>query len=80
MNILMLVIVGAVAGFLADKVVKNTFGTLADILIGIAGSFLGTWVFSLFGLDLGGLIGEIIVAFVGAVLLLLVLNFFKRRK
>jgi uncharacterized membrane protein YeaQ/YmgE (transglycosylase-associated protein family) len=40
MNIFMLVIVGAVAGFLADKVVKNTFGTLADILIGIAGSFL----------------------------------------
>ena len=80
MNILVLVIVGAIAGFLADKVVKNTFGTLMDIVIGIAGSFIGTWVFSMFNLKLGGLIGDIIVAFVGAILLLLIINLFKGKK
>ncbi len=80
MNILVLVIVGAIAGFLADKVVRNTFGTLMDIVIGIAGSFIGTWVFSMFNLNLGGLIGEIIVAFVGAILLLLIINLFKGKK
>jgi len=80
MNIITLIIVGAVAGFLADKVVKNTFGLIGDILIGIAGAFLGSWLFSLLGLSIGsGLLGEIIVAFVGAVVLLLIINMFKKR-
>ena len=80
MNIIVLLIVGLVAGFLADKVVKNTFGTVGDMLIGVAGSFIGSWVFGLLGLNLSGLIGEIVVAFVGAVLLLLIVNLFKGKK
>lgn len=80
MNILAILIVGLVAGFLADKVVKNTFGLLGDILIGIAGSFIGTWLFSLLGISLGtGLVWEIIIAFIGAVVLLLIINQFKRK-
>jgi len=80
MNILAILIVGLVAGFLADKVVKNSFGLIGDILIGIAGSFIGTWLFSALEISLGtGLVGEIIVAFIGAILLLLVINMFKRR-
>ena len=80
MNILALLIVGLVAGLLADKVVKNTFGTVGDILVGIAGSFIGGWIFSLFGLETGGLIGQIIAAFIGAVVLLLIINYFKGKK
>jgi len=80
MNILALLVVGLVAGFFADKVVKNTFGTVGDILIGIAGSFIGGWIFSLFGLEAAGLLGQIIAAFVGAVVLLLIINYFKSRK
>lgn len=79
MNIIALLIVGLVAGFLADKVVKNTYGLVGDIIIGIIGSFLGGWLFGLLGLDFGGVIGEIVVAFVGAVVLLLVLNALKRK-
>ena len=80
MNIITLLIVGLVAGFLADRVVKNTYGLAMDILIGIVGSFLGTWLFDLLGLSfIGGLPGEIFVAFVGAVVLLLVLNALKRK-
>ena len=80
MNILALLIVGLVAGFFADKVVKNTFGTVGDILVGIAGSIIGGWIFSLFGLEAAGLLGQIIAAFVGAVVLLLIINYFKSRK
>ena len=80
MNILALLVVGLVAGFFADKVVKNTFGTMGDILVGIAGSFIGGYIFSIFGLEAGGLIGQIIAAFIGAVVLLLVINLFKGRK
>ena len=80
MNIFALLIVGLVAGFFADKVVKNTFGTVGDILVGVAGSFIGGWIFSLLGLNTGGLIGQTVAAFVGAVALLLVINYFKGRK
>jgi uncharacterized membrane protein YeaQ/YmgE (transglycosylase-associated protein family) len=78
MNILVLLIVGVVAGFLADKLVKNTFGTVGDILIGIAGSFVGNWIFSLLGLQYSSLVWDIISATVGAVVLLLVVNLFKK--
>ena len=80
MNILVLLIVGLVAGFFADKVVKNTFGTVGDILVGIAGSFIGGWILSLFGLETAGFLGQIIAAFVGAVIFLLIVNYFKSRK
>jgi len=79
MNIIPLLIVGLIAGFLADKVVKNTFGLLGDLIVGVIGSFIGGWIFSLLNLNFGGFLGEIIVAFVGAVVLLLVLNSFKRK-
>ena len=80
MNILVLLIVGAIAGFIADKLIKNTYGLVGDLLIGIAGSFVGGWIFSLLGLETTSLIGQIIAALVGAVVLLLVINHFKTKK
>ena len=80
MNIFVLLIVGLVAGFLADKVVKNTYGLLGDMLIGVTGSFIGGWIFGLLGLEIDIFIGQIISAFIGAVLLLLVINYFKKKK
>ena len=80
MNIFVLLIVGLVAGFLADKVVKNTYGLVGDMLIGVAGSFIGGWIFGLLGLEIDIFIGQIISAFIGAVLLLVVINYFKKKK
>lgn len=80
MDIITLLIVGLVAGFLADKVVRNSFGLLGDLIIGILGAFLGPWIFGQLGIAVGsGLVGTIIAAFVGAVVLLLVIRLFKRR-
>jgi uncharacterized membrane protein YeaQ/YmgE (transglycosylase-associated protein family) len=79
MNIITLLIVGLVAGFLADKLVKNSFGLLGDLLVGVAGSFIGTWIFGQFNIGGGGLIEQIVYALVGAVLLLIVLRLFKRK-
>ncbi len=79
MNIITLLIVGLVAGFLADRVMKNTYGLAGDIIIGVIGSFLGSWLFDLLGFNfIGGFLGEIFVAFVGAVVLILILNALKR--
>ena len=80
MNVFVLLIVGLVAGFLADKVVKNTYGMVGDMLIGVAGSFIGGWIFGLLGLEIDIFIGQIISAFIGAVLLLTVINYFKKKK
>jgi uncharacterized membrane protein YeaQ/YmgE (transglycosylase-associated protein family) len=73
-------IVGLIAGFLAGKVMKGGgFGVLMDIVIGIIGSIIGGWVFGLVGIfQSGGLIGSIIVAFVGACILLWLVRLIKK--
>ncbi len=76
MNIIVLLIVGLIAGALASMVVRGGgMGILWDIVVGVIGAFLGGWIFGALGIGLGaGIIGEIVVAFVGAVILLLILR------
>ena len=67
MGILYSILVGAVAGFLADLVFKRfSFSLIVQILLGILGGFVGGYFF---GPD-GGLIEQILTAFVGAVIVL----------
>jgi uncharacterized membrane protein YeaQ/YmgE (transglycosylase-associated protein family) len=80
MNFIIFLVVGAVAGYFADKVVKNTFGRWVDMLIGIAGSFVSDFILGLFGYYADTVLLQVIVAFIGAVVLLLVINFVKGRK
>lgn len=72
--------IGLVAGWLASAVVGGGYGIIGDIVVGIVGSFLGGYIFR--GLGIGspfqGLASTIFVAFVGAVLLLLVLRLVRR--
>jgi uncharacterized membrane protein YeaQ/YmgE (transglycosylase-associated protein family) len=72
-------IVGGIAGWLAGKVMKGGgFGVGMDIVIGIVGSVLGGWVFGLLGFfHTGGLIPSILVAFVGACILLWLVHLIK---
>jgi uncharacterized membrane protein YeaQ/YmgE (transglycosylase-associated protein family) len=70
---------GAVAGWLAGLIMKGGgFGLLINIVLGIVGAIIGGWVFSLFGFSTESLVGEIITAVVGAVLLLFVIGLFKK--
>jgi uncharacterized membrane protein YeaQ/YmgE (transglycosylase-associated protein family) len=75
------IVVGLIAGWLAGQVMKGRgYGVLADILLGLLGGIVGGWVFSLLHLwpGRGGLIGSIIVAFVGAVILVWITRLFKK--
>jgi uncharacterized membrane protein YeaQ/YmgE (transglycosylase-associated protein family) len=77
MDVLTLLLVGLVAGVLAALVVGGSgYGIIGDIVIGIVGAFVGDWLFRVLGLTnpLDGLPGTILVAFVGAILLLLILR------
>jgi uncharacterized membrane protein YeaQ/YmgE (transglycosylase-associated protein family) len=74
------ILVGLIAGWLAGKVMKGGgYGVLVDILLGIVGGFLGGWLFGLLGIwPGGGVIGSIIVAFIGAVILVGITRLIKR--
>ena len=80
MEILTWIIVGLVAGVLASIVVGGPgYGIIGDIVTGIAGAFIGGWVFSAAGWRApGGLAGVIFVAFIGAALLLILVRAINR--
>lgn len=74
-SILIILVVGLIAGFLASRVVAGRgFGLVGDIVIGIVGAFLGAWLFGLLGIAAGSLIGMIVVAFIGACVLLAIVR------
>jgi len=79
-GIILWLIIGAVAGWLAGKIVEGAgFGLIVDIIVGVVGAFIGGWLAGVLGIDIGGgLIGSLIVAVVGAVILLIVLRLIKR--
>ena len=72
MGLLMTILVGAIAGWLADLLFKRfSFSLLTEILLGIAGAFVGGWIFgSTFTTGAGGVLDRVLTAFVGAVLIL----------
>lgn len=82
-QILVILLVGAVAGFLATHLVRRRgYGLVGDLVVGIIGALIGTfllggvigtYVLVPLGLDATSILGQIIVAFIGAVLLLAVL-------
>lgn len=68
-------LIGLVAGWLANLVVKgHGSGLLLNLIVGLIGGVLGGWIFSLFGLIAVGTFGSLIMAFVGAVVLLWIVN------
>jgi len=75
-GILVWIVVGAIAGFVASKVLSGKgMGLLWDIVVGILGAFLGGWLASLAGLAVSPgtfTVGGLLSAFVGAVILLIV--------
>ena len=78
--ILIWLVVGLIAGWLASAVVGGPFGLIGDIVVGIVGSFLGGYIFRALhiGAPFHGLASTIFVAFVGAVVLLVILRLFRR--
>ena len=78
--VLIWIIVGAVAGILADMVVGGIgVGLLGAIIVGIIGAFIGGWLFSALGIATGtNILWDILVAFVGAVVLLLIIRLVRR--
>lgn len=83
MGIVVWIIVGAIAGFVASKVVSGRgMGLLWDIVVGILGAFLGGWLAGLVGLPVSPgtfTLGGLLSAFVGAVILLVIFRALTQR-
>ena len=75
-SLLVILIVGIVAGWLAGRVMAGGgFGLIGDLIVGLIGAFIGDWLLPRLGIHLGtGIIALIINAFIGAVVLLLILR------
>jgi len=76
MNLIITLIIGGVVGWLASIVMKTNaqMGLIANVVVGIVGSFLGFWVAGLIGLNASGTIAGWLIALAGAVLLILILK------
>lgn len=68
-------VLGLIAGFLASVVMRGGgYGVVGDIVVGIVGAFIGGWLASLLGLGANGFIGSLIIAFIGACILIAILR------
>jgi uncharacterized membrane protein YeaQ/YmgE (transglycosylase-associated protein family) len=78
-SLLIILLVGLIAGWLAGKFVAGGgFGLIGDIALGIVGSLIGSWLLPRLGIHVGaGVISKIIVATIGAALLLLIIGLLK---
>jgi uncharacterized membrane protein YeaQ/YmgE (transglycosylase-associated protein family) len=75
-SLLVIIVVGIIAGWLAGLIVQGTgLGVIGDLVVGIVGAFIGDWVLPRVGIHLGtGMVSAIINATIGAVILLLLIR------
>lgn len=80
MGILYALLIGALAGWLAGKIMKGGgFGALINIILGIVGGVIGNWLFSTLGVHVGsGVLGDLITGVIGAVVILFIAGLFKK--
>ena len=80
-SLLVILVVGIIAGWLAGQIVRGAgFSLVADLILGILGAFIGAWLLPQLGIQLGaGIIRAIINATIGAVVLLLLIRLVRGR-
>ena len=79
MAIIYSLLLGCLAGFCAGKLMKGGgFGIIMNIVLGLFGGVLGGWLFSMLGIEWGGILGQLGTAIIGAVAILWVASFFKK--
>jgi uncharacterized membrane protein YeaQ/YmgE (transglycosylase-associated protein family) len=79
MTLLVFLIIGALAGWLAGVVMKGRgFGVIINMVVGVLGAFFGGWLLPRLGVSIGGEFGGFITAFIGAVILLALIGLIKK--
>jgi uncharacterized membrane protein YeaQ/YmgE (transglycosylase-associated protein family) len=80
MNLIGFLIIGAIAGWLAGKIMSgHGYGIIWDVVLGVVGAFVGGFIFSLiFGTQPTGLIISFVVALIGACILVAIVHLIRR--
>ena len=79
MEFLWFILIGIVAGWLAGQIMKGGgYGLIGDLILGVVGALLGGFLFGLFGISTPTLIGSLITATIGAIILIALLRLVKR--
>ena len=79
MNLIIFLLIGGVAGWIAGVITKGSgFGIAGNIIVGIVGAFLGGLCFSILGIAAYGLVGRLIFAVLGALLFIWLLSFIRK--
>jgi len=73
------IIIGGIAGWLAEQFMKSDMGMLMNIVLGIVGAAVASAILSFLGIALGGWIGYLIVGFIGACLLIWIVRMMRGR-
>jgi uncharacterized membrane protein YeaQ/YmgE (transglycosylase-associated protein family) len=77
-SLLLWIIIGGIAGWLAGQIMKGSgYGLIGDIIVGMVGALIGGWLLGSI-IAIGGLIGSIVLATLGAIILLFVLRLVRR--
>jgi uncharacterized membrane protein YeaQ/YmgE (transglycosylase-associated protein family) len=80
MQLILFLIIGALAGWLAGQIMKGRgFGVIGNIVVGVIGAVLGGFLFGLLGFAAFGLIAQLITATVGAIILLWIVSYVRRK-
>lgn len=78
-NLLVTLVVGALAGWIGGMIMKKGLSLIGMIVVGVVGAFIGAFLFNTFGIHIGtGIAAALISAVVGAVVLLFLLGLIKK--
>ena len=80
MDILLFLLIGLVAGWLAGQIMKGKgFGLIGNLIVGCVGALLGGFIFKQLGIVFWGIVGSLIAALVGALILLWIIGLIKKK-
>ena len=78
-EVVYILVVGLIAGWLAGKIMKGKgYGLVGDLVVGVLGAIVGSWLFGVLGLGTYGILGSIVVALIGALILLYLVRTVKK--
>ncbi len=79
MDFIIDILIGLTAGWLAGRIMKGSgYGLAGNLIVGVIGALIGPFIFAIIGIPLSGLLGELIMAIVGAVALIYVVRLVRK--
>jgi uncharacterized membrane protein YeaQ/YmgE (transglycosylase-associated protein family) len=79
-SIIAAVIIGILAGWIAEQVTGREHGLITNLIVGIAGAFLGAFIAGALNIGFAGFWGSLMVSTVGAIVLLAIVGMFRPRR